>query len=362
MRHFLIPAIVAASFAVTAAQADDKVLNVYNWSDYIDESLIEQFQKETGIKVNYSTYDSNDTLETKLLAGKSNYDVVVPSASNMARQIRAGFYLKLDKSKLPNLKHMWPEVMKRVANYDPGNEHSVNYMWGTTAIGYNEAEIKKRMPNAPLDSWDLIFDPEIISKFKDCGIHILDAPDEIFPAALNYLGLNPDSHKPAEIEKAAALVAKIRPYVQKFHSSEYISALGNGDICLAVGWSGDVFQARDAADKAKAGVTVGYTIPKQGALMWFDQMVIPKEAKNPEGAHKFINFMMKPENIAKATNYVYYANGNLASQPLLEKDVIEDPAIYPAKETMGRLYTTTPYPNKIQRIVNRAWTRVKSGQ
>jgi len=363
MRHYLIPTIAAAALAVSmAAKAEDNVLNVYNWSDYIDESLLEQFTKETGIKINYSTYDSNETLEAKLLAGKSNYDVVVPTASNMSRQIKAGIYQKLDKSKLPNLKHMWPEIMKRVQAYDPDNLYAVNYMWGTTGIGYNVEQIKKRMPDAPLNSWAMIFDPNIISKFKDCGVHVLDTADELFPAALNYLGLNPDSHEPADLEKAADLVAKVRPYILKFHSSEYISALGNGDICLAVGWSGDVFQARDAADKAKNGVTVGYSIPKEGALMWFDMMVIPKESKNPDGAHKFINFMMKPENIAKSTNYVYYANGNLASQKLLEKDLIEDPAIYPDAETMARLYTTTPYPNKIQRIVNRAWTRVKTGQ
>ncbi len=316
-----------------AALAEDKVVNVYNWSDYIDESILRDFEKETGIKVVYDTFDSNEILETKLLAGGTGYDLVVPSGTFLARQIQAGVFQPLDKSKLPNLSNMWDTISSRTGTYDPDGTHSINYMWGTTGIGYNVAAAKDRI-GGPIESWDIVFDPEKLAKFKDCGVHVLDAPAEIIPAALNYLGKNPDSKDKNDIAEAEALLAKMTPNVQKFHSSEYINALANGDICLAVGWSGDVFQARDRASEAKKGVEVGYAIPKEGALMWFDQMAIPSDAKNVAEAHEFLNYLMKPEVIAKASNYVYYANGNKASQPLLEKEVIEDPAIYPDEVTL----------------------------
>jgi putrescine transport system substrate-binding protein len=350
----------AETEAPAAGAGGDQVVNVYNWSDYIDEEILTDFEKETGIKVVYDVFDSNDILETKLLAGSTGYDVVVPSGTFLARQIQAGVFQKLDKSKLPNLSNMWDVVTARVAKYDPGNEYAINYMWGTTGIGYVEHLIKERMPDAPLDSWRMIFDPEVISKFADCGVHILDASDEMIPAALNYIGENPDSQDPEVIAKAEAVLAAIRPYVQKFHSSEYINALANGDICLAVGWSGDVLQARDRAAEADSGVVVEYVIPQEGALMWFDEMAIPADAPHIDNAHAFLNYIMKPEVAAKASNYVYYANGNKASQPLLEEDVIGDPAIYPNEATMQRLYTTTPYAPDVQRIVTRIWTNIKT--
>lgn len=278
------------------------------------------------------------------------------------RQIQAGVFQKLDMSKLPNVKNMWDVVSKRTAAYDPGNAYSINYMWGTTGIGYNVGELKKRLGDIPVNSWDVIFKPENAAKLKDCGIHILDAPTEIIPTVLNYLGKDPNSHDKADLKAAEEVLAAIRPNVQKFHSSEYINALANGDICLAVGWSGDVFQARDRAAEAKNGVEVNYIIPKEGAQTWFDQMAIPSDAKNVEGAHKFLDFIMRPEVIAKASNYVFYANGNLASQKLLEKDLLEDPAVYPDEETAKGLYVHMPYPPKVQRVVTRAWTAVKSGQ
>ncbi len=355
---------LAAGAAVAlagAAAAQDKVVNVYNWSDYIDEEILTDFTAETGIKIVYDVYDSNDILETKLLAGKSGYDVVVPSGSYLARQIQAGVYVKLDQSKLPNSKNLWKTITDRLQKYDPGNQYSVNYMWGTTGFGYNVDQIKERMPDAPVDSWAMIFDPDVVSKFADCGVYLLDAGDELIPAALNYLGLDPDSKDKADIEKAGELLTQIRPHIRKFHSSEYIDALANGDICLAVGWSGDVLQARDRAAEAENNVTVEYVIPKEGALMWFDNMAIPADAPNAENAHIFINYMMRPEVMAKASNYVYYANGNEASKPLLEDDLINDPAIYPDDATIERLYTTTPYDPRSQRVVTRVWTRVKSG-
>ncbi|MDQ0324952.1 putrescine transport system substrate-binding protein [Rhodopseudomonas julia] len=353
-------AIVAASGSPALAQDEEKVVNVYNWSDYIDESILEDFTKETGIKVVYDVYDSNEILETKLLSGGTGYDVVLPSASPfLAREIQAGAMQKLDKSKLPNLSHVWDTIAERVSKYDPDNEYSVNYMWGTTGIGYNVDMINERMPDAPVKSWDMVFDPDVISKFQDCGVYMLDAPTEMIPAALNYLGLDPNSTDPDDIDKAEEALQAIRPYIQKFHSSAYIDALANGDICMAVGWSGDVFQAIDAEAE---GVNVKYVIPKEGAQMWFDQMSIPADAPHPDNAHAFINYVLRPDVIAKASNYVFYANGNKDSQQYLDEEIIGDPAIYPPKDVMDKLYTVDPYKPKAQRLITRAWTSVKTGQ
>ncbi len=320
------------------------------------------FTKETGIKVVYDVFDSNEILETKLLAGGTGYDVVVPSGTFLARQIQAGVFQKLDKSKLPNLKNMWDMVEQRTAKYDPGNDYAINYMWGSTGIGYNVKDVKDALGVDKIDSWDFVFDPDKISKLADCGVYMLDAPAEMIPAALNYLGLDPDSRKPEDFDKAEELLLKIRPYIRKFHSSEYINALANGDICMAIGWSGDVFLARDRAAEADQGVEISYSIPKEGAQMWFDMMAIPADAPHVEEAHEFLNYIMRPEVIAKASNYVYYANGNKASQALLEPDVINDPAIYPDEATMAKLYTTTPYDARSQRLVTRLWTKVVTGQ
>ncbi|GAB4352872.1 MAG: polyamine ABC transporter substrate-binding protein [Kiloniellaceae bacterium] len=355
-------ALIALALAFAPAQAQEKVVNVYNWSDYIDESILEDFEKETGIKVVYDVFDSNEVLETKLLAGGTGYDVVVPTGTFLARQIQAGAFQKLDKSKLPNLSNMWDVVEKRTAKYDPGNDYSINYMWGTTGIGYNEEKITERMADAPVNSWRMLFDPEVVSKFADCGIHVLDAPTELIPAALNYIGEDPDSQDPDVIAKAEDVLMAVRPYIQKFHSSEYINALANGDICLALGWSGDVLQARDRAAEANNGVTINYVIPDEGALMWFDQMAIPADAPHPDNAHTFLNYIMRPEVMAKASNYVYYANGNKASQEFLNEDVIGDTAIYPNQAALDKLYTTSPYAPNVQRVVTRLWTKVKSGQ
>ncbi|MEP2726953.1 polyamine ABC transporter substrate-binding protein, partial [Roseibium sp.] len=353
----ILTGVAALGLMAGSALAQDRVVNVYNWSDYIDESILEDFTKETGIKVVYDVFDSNEILETKLLAGGTGYDVVVPTGSFLSRQIKAGAFSELDKSQLSNLSNMWKDIETRVQKYDPGNAHSINYMWGTTGIGYNVDKVKAALgENAPVDSWDLVFNEENISKLKDCGVFLLDAPTEMIPAALNYLGLDPDSKDRGDIEKAGELLTKIRPYVQKFHSSEYINALANGDICIAVGWSGDVLQARDRAAEADNGVTVEYAIPKEGALMWFDQMAIPADAPHKAEAHEFLNYIMRPDIMAKASNYVYYANGNKASQELLNDDVIGDPAIYPAEEAVKNLYTVTAYDPKINRVGTRTWT------
>lgn len=360
----VLAAAVAAGLGLAACgdKAEEKVVQVYNWSDYIDEEILTEFTAETGIKVVYDVFDSNDVLETKLLAGGSGYDVVVPSGTFLGRQIQAGVFQKLDKDKLTNWGNLWDVVMDRTAAYDPGNEHAVNYMWGTTGIGYNVNMVKERMADAPTSSWDLVFKPEVAAKFADCGIYMLDAGDEMIPAALKYIGENPDSKDPAVIAKAEAVLMAVRPFVRKFHSSEYIDALANGDICIAIGWSGDVLQARDRAAEAENGVEINYNAPDEGALMWFDMMAVPADAPHPDNAHTFINYIMRAEVMAKASNYVYYANGNKASEPFLAEDVLGDPAIYPTPAALKGLYITTPYDEKSQRAVTRLWTRVKTGQ
>jgi len=352
----------AAALALVAGQvhAQDTV-HVYNWSDYIDEEILSEFTEETGIEVVYDVFDSNELLETKMLAGGSGYDIVVPTGSFLARQIQAGVFQELDDSKLSNRDNMWDKIRERTEVYDPGNEYSINYMWGTTGIGYNVAAVQERLGQDRIESWDVIFDPEQIAKFEDCGVHFLDAPTELIPAALNYLGYDGDSKDGEEIEEAAALLEKVRPYVAQFHSSQYINALANGDICLAVGWSGDVLQARDRAAEADNGVEVEYAIPEEGALMWFDQMAIPADAPNPGAAHAFINYIQNPQVIAKATNYVYYANGNEASQEHVLDEILDDPAIYPSPSAIENTWVAVPYPPRVQRVVNRAWTRIKTG-
>lgn len=357
-RTFAMTAVVA--LATSAAFAQE--VRVYNWSDYIDEDLLSKFEEETGLKLIYDVFDSNEVLETKMLAGGSGYDVVVPSGTFLSRQIQAGAFQKLDASQLPNAGNLWDVIEKRTAQYDPDNAYSINYMWGTTGIGINVGKVTEILgEDAPVGSLALVFEPENMAKLADCGVHFLDAPTEMIPAALAYLGEDPDSHDPEVIAKTEALLMGVRPYVQKFHSSEYINALANGDICVAFGWSGDILQARDRADEADNGVEIAYNAPSEGALMWFDQMAIPEDAPNPEGAHVFLNFILDAANMAAASNYVYYANGNIASQPMLEEDVIGDPAIYPDAATLENLYTTTSYPVKVQRTVTRLWTKIKSG-
>jgi putrescine transport system substrate-binding protein len=270
--------------------------------------------------------------------------------------------MPLDKSKLPNLVNMWPFVTERLANYDPGNRYSVNYMWGTSGLGVNVDKVKERLGDVPLNTWDLLLNPDYASKLADCGIHVLDAPEDVIQSTLAWLGMNPDSKDAADIEKAGEALKAVRPYIQKFHSSEYINALANGDICLAMGYSGDILQARDRAAEAGNNVNVEYLIPREGALMWFDSFVIPADAPHPDEAHAFINFMMRPEIAAANSNYVYYANGNLASQPLLNEDVIGDPAIYPDEATLERLFTSTTYDPRSQRVLTRLWTGLKAGQ
>jgi putrescine transport system substrate-binding protein len=351
---------VVALLGAVSANAEE--VRVYNWSDYIDEALLEKFEAETGIELIYDVFDSNEVLETKMLAGGAGYDVVVPSGTFLQRQISAGAFQVLDSSKLPNAGNLWDVIQDRTEQYDPKNAYSINYMWGTTGIGVNVDKVQEALgEDAPLGSLDLIFNPANMEKLAECGVYFLDAPSEMIPAVLAYIGEDPNSHDAEVLAKAEPIMTDVRAYVSKFNNSEYINALANGDICVAFGWSGDILQARDRAWEADNGVEIAYNAPSEGALMWFDQMAIPIDAPNPEAAHVFLNFIMDAQNMADASNYVYYANGNAASQPMLEEDVIGDPAIYPDEDTLKNLYTTTPYDIKTQRQVTRMWTKIKSG-
>jgi putrescine transport system substrate-binding protein len=361
LRRLAIIVVLALAWVGGPAPAAERVVNFYNWSDYIDPGVLPDFTAQTGIRVQYDTFDSNDILETKLLAGKSGYDLVVPTAYFLERQIKAGVFQKLDKAKLPNLVNAWDEISRRLAAYDPGNQYAVNYMWGTTGIGYNVAKAREVLGAQSIDSWDVAFKPEIIARFKDCGIYMLDSSDDVLSAALHYLHLDPNTKDAGEIEKAADWVTKVRPYVRKFHSSEYINALATGDICLVLGFSGDVKQAQKRAAEAKNGVDIAYAIPKEGAQLWFDNIAIPKDARNVADAHALINYLLKPEVAARNTNFLSYANGNAASRAFIDPKILADPGVYPDAAMMARLYTISAHDPKTQRLMNRLWTRIKTG-
>ena len=351
-----------AAAATAAAGDEEKVLNVYNWSDYIESSVIEGFTKETGIKVQYDVFDSNEMLETKLLAGNTGYDIVVPSASFLYRQLKAGVHQKLDKSQLPNLANVDPDIAKRLEAFDPGNEYSVNYMWGTSGVGYNVKKIAERMKDAPVNSFAMFYDPKIAAKFADCGISILDAPSEVLGTVLIYLGKDANSEKPEDLAAAEAVLKAVRPYIKNFHSSAYIEQLANGEICLALGWSGDVLQAKTRAVDAKNGVEVAYNIPKEGAVMFFDQLAVPKDAKHPKNAHLFINYLLRPEIAAKNSSYISYASANKAATPLVDVAVTSNPNVYPPPELMAKLVPDMPESPEFTRLLTRSWTRVKTGK
>jgi putrescine transport system substrate-binding protein len=366
----LLPIVLSSALAALvvacAASAQERSVNVYNWSDYIDPRVIEDFTKETGIKVTYDTYDSNEMLETRLLAGQTGYDIAVPSGPFLQRQIAAGLYRELDKAKVPNLRNLSPEIMARLAVYDPGNRHAIDYSWFTTGIAYNVDKASARLggddPAAALASWDILFKPDLLKKLADCGIYVLDSPDDMFPIALAYLGIDPNTKRAADFERAGKLLAAMRRNVTKFHSSEYINALANGDICLAVGWSGDVFQARDRAREAGNGVEIGFVIPRQGTLMSLDALAILEEAPHPNEAYAFVDFLLRPEIAARNTNRSNFANAVPASKLYIDKAIAGNKAIYPDAEVMQRLFTVTSYDQPTQRLVTREWTRIKTGR
>jgi len=345
-----------------AAADTGKVLNLYIWSDYLAADTLPNFEKQTGIKVHVAYFDTNETLETKLLAGSSGYDVVVPTASYFERQIKAGVYLTLDKSKLPNLKNMDPQLMSKVALHDPDNAHGIIYTWGTNGIGFNEKMVRELMPDAPLDSWRMVFDPAVASKVAKCGISVLDSPAEMLRAVYSYLGKDPNSQSPDDLLLAEAVLTKIRPYIRNINSSEYIEALANGDLCIAVGYNGDVMQARDRAREANKGIEIKYIVPKEGSILWFDMLAIPKDAPHPDSAYAYLNYIMTPQVIADISNFKRYANANLASQPLVLDAVKNDPGIYPPPELRKKLAVQLADSPDQTRAITRVWQKFKTGQ
>jgi putrescine transport system substrate-binding protein len=344
------------------ASESEKILNVYNWSDYIQPTVIADFEKEYGIHVNYDVFDSNEILETKLLTGHTNYDIVVPSGAFLERQIQADIYQKLDKALLPNLSNVDPQVAGAASVYDPGNQYSVDYMWITSGVGYNTAEIRQRMPDAPVDSWRMLFDPAVVSKFQDCGVSILDAPSEVVGTVLIFLGRDPNSNSPADLQAAEAVLKSIRPYVRHVDASRYIDNLANADICLAMGWSGDVKQGHDRAREAGRGVDLAYAIPREGAIANYDVLAIPADAPHVRNAHLFINFLLRPDVAARNSNLIKYANSVLPGIQPLNPAVVSDPGVYPPTAVRARLIPERPRPPEYQRMLTRAWTRFKTGR
>lgn len=346
-----------------SAGAADRVIAIYNWSDYIDPKVLDAFTKETGITVVYDTYDSNEVLETRLLAGKSGYDVVAPSGPFLQRLIRAGVFQPLDKAKLPNLVNVWPEIAGRLQAYDPGNAYAVDYMWGTTGIGLNLDLVREKLgPDAVLNSWSLVLNPSTMNKLKECGVMMIDSPEDLIPSILPFYGPKMDPKRWDDISKVTDALYKVRGSIRKFHSSEYINALANGDICVAVGYSGDVLQAKKRAEEAKNDVKITYQIPREGAEMWFDTFAIPKDAPHAADAHVFLNYMLRPEVAAANTDFVSYASGNLPAKKLVKPEILANPGIYPDEATMQRLVVNTAWVDQTQRFVTRLWTRIRTGR
>ncbi|WP_202369118.1 polyamine ABC transporter substrate-binding protein [Pseudomonas sp. MWU318] len=343
------------------AQAAGTV-HIYNWSDYIGETTLADFEKATGIKPVYDVFDSNETLEGKLLAGRTGYDVVVPSNHFLGKQIKAGAFQKLDRSQLPNYSNLDPVLLKRLEQNDPGNQYAVPYLWGTNGIGYNVEKVKAVLGIDKIDSWSVLFEPENIKKLHSCGVAFLDSADEMMPTVLNYMGLNANSTNPKDYAKATDKLLAVRPYVTYFHSSKYIGDLANGDICVAIGFSGDIFQAKHRAEEAKKGVNIAYSIPKEGGALWFDMLAIPKDSSNVKEAHAFINYLLKPEVIAQVSDYVGYANPNPGSDKLMEQSIRTDEAVYPPQAVLDKTYVSVELPPNTQRLMTRSWTKVKSGK
>jgi putrescine transport system substrate-binding protein len=361
-RSTLLAGLLAAALAVPSAQAAAREVKVYNWSDYIGETTLADFSKATGITALYDVFDSNETLEGKLLAGRSGYDLVVPSNHFLGKQIKAGAFQPLDRTLLPNWDNLDPLLLKQLQVNDPGNQYAVPYLWGTNGIGYNVAKVKEVLGIEQIDSWAVLFEPENMAKLASCGVSFLDSGDEMIPSVLTYMGLDPNSHSAEDLAKAEAKLLAVRPYVTYFHSSKYIGDLANGNICVAAGFSGDVLQAADRAEEAGKGIEIAYSIPKEGANLWFDMLAIPVDAGNPQEAHALINFLLDPAAIAGVSDYVGYANANTRAGELMNQDVRNDESVYPPQAVLDKLFISAELPVKVQRLMTRSWTKVKSGQ
>lgn len=353
---------IAVLLAATAGMAEDREVHVYNWPDYIAPEVLVEFEAETGIEVVYETFESNRTLEARLLAGNTGYDVVVPTGGFLSRQIRAGLFQPLDKSRLSNIGHLDEGIAARVRRWDPGNSYAVTYMWGTTGIGFDREKIAARLAKAPTSSWRMLFDPAVVSRFADCGVYLMDEAGEVIPAVLNFIGEDPGSQDVDVIARAEPVLRAVRPHVRRFHNTAQMDALAQGDACLAMGWSGDMLQARDRARKAGSGNDIAYVIPDEGAQMWFDMMAVPADSPRPGNAHRFIDYVMRPEVIAKVSNHVFYANGNAAATAHLDPELLRDKGIYPPAPVREKLYALGSHPPEVQRFVDRLWARIKAGK
>jgi len=364
MTRRLLIASATALLLAAPALAEDKVVNVYNWSDYIGATVNDDFTAKTGIAVQYDVFDSAETVSTKMLIGNSGYDVVVTSGGFLAEQVQAGVFRKLDKSKLSNIGNLDPDVMRAASAFDPGNQYSVPYFWGTTGIGYNIDMIKQRVPDAPVDSLAMVLDPKWAAKFQDCGIALLDADDQIMAITLNYLGLDPHSEKPEDYAKAAETLKAIRPYVRYFHSSKYINDIANGEICLSIGWSGDLFIAKARAEEAGNNVHIGYSIPKEGTLVWVDNLAIPADAPHPENALAYINNLLDGQVAAQNAAELHVASPNKAALQIgkIPADDLANQGIYPTDAVKSKLFGETKSPLDIKALRSRLWTSIRTGE
>ncbi|HYD29422.1 MAG TPA: polyamine ABC transporter substrate-binding protein [Azospirillaceae bacterium] len=359
---FLLGAVATVAFS-TAGHAADKVVNIYNWNDYIGETTLEGFTKATGVKTNYDVYDSLEILEQKVLVGKSGYDVIVPTAEpTLAKMIEAKAVQKLDKTKIPNLQNLDPALMKRLETTDPGNEYAAIYQWGTIGIGLLPEKIKEVAPDVPLDSWDLLFKPEYVSKVAKCGVTLLDSPTDVIPTALHYLGLDPNSEKKEDLAKVEKLLSSIRPHIKTFVTGSTINNLAGGDTCVVMSYSGDALQAKARASEANTGVTVDYVVPNEGVQLWFDVMAIPADAPHPEEAHAFINYALQPEVMAGISNFVQYANAVPASLPSVDEAVRNNPSIFPTEQMKAKMFTLKGISQAADRQRTRLWTKIKTGK
>lgn len=344
------------------SSAEEQVVNFYNWPDYIGPNVIENFTKETGIKVNYDVFDSNEVVDAKLMTGGSGYDVIIPASSYLQRQAKIGVYAPIDHSRLSNYDNLNSDLLAKARLFDPDNKHSVPYAWGTIGLGYNETLVKERLGEMPLNTLDLVFDPKITAKLKDCGISVLDSPAEVVSIALNYLGLDPNSEKKRDLKQATQLLSAVRPDYKQFSSFKHITDLVNGDVCVALSYNGDVAQALIRAEEANIDVNLGYSIPKEGTLLWFDFMAIPADAPNPDAAYQFIDYLLRSESAADFSNLTFFASANDAAEPLLLEEVRNDPGIYPSKQVQERLFSPVAHSAKFDRLLSRAWTTIKTAR
>jgi putrescine transport system substrate-binding protein len=356
--------LLAAAGAIVAqpASAEEKRLFIYNWNDFIGPDTIAKFEKLTGIKVTYDVYDAEETMEARLMAGGSDYDVVSASTDFFSREIKAGVYERLDKSKLPNWKNLDPRILAIQSAYDPGNAHAVPYLHSINGFAYNVDMVKARMPDAPVDSLDMLFKPEVVSKFADCGVTFLDSAEDTIQLALNYLGLDPNSTKREDFKAAENLLLKVRPYIRSFDSSEYLNGLANREVCLAMSWSSDYAQSHARAKAVGVNVNLAFTVPKEGANETFSSLLIPEGAPHPEAAYQFINFILRPDVIAEITNAIYYGNDNIASRSLVDPRILENATLYPTPEIEARLYKSAEVNAATERIRTRTWTRIKTAE